>query len=90
MSSLRYSLAENRKNSYKKYLESINYYDNYIQVIRDDVILEMPKGINGEELIKIAKILKPEYDILTKGTGEQEVQKRGALEGYDEKQIKQS
>jgi hypothetical protein len=63
----------------EKYLESINYYQKYKKVIIDDNILEIPEGINGEELINIAKILKPEYDILTKGKAEEEVRKRGAL-----------
>ena len=75
----------------EKYLKSINYYSKYVTVYREDGILYMPKGISGEELINIAKLLKPEYDILTRGKAEEEVKKRGALpEEYDEKDINKS
>lgn len=68
-----------KKTFTEKYLESINYYNNYIEIIKDKHTLIMPKGINGQELIEISKILKPKYDILTKGKSEQEIIKRGAL-----------
>lgn len=83
----------------EKYLESINYYDRYEWVyfppnkgdglsyvggIFEGGYLRLPKGMTGEELINIAKLLKPQYDSLTKGKGEEEVKKRGALEGYGE------
>lgn len=89
----------------EKYLDSINYHDNYRSVyfssnendglshvggIFKGGYLELPKGITGEELISIAKKLKAEYDTLTKGKAEEEIKKRGALEGYDEKQINKS
>lgn len=82
------------------YLESINYYSKYelqfhpsnendglghVGEYFSGGYLNLPKGINGQALIDIAKILKLEYDILTKGTAEQELRKRGALEGHDEK-----
>lgn len=69
----------------EEYLESINYYDNYVKITIDKNILYMPKGLTGEEIINIAKILKPKYDILSKGKSEEEVAKRGALEGHDQK-----
>lgn len=75
----------------RKYLESIDYYNKYKTIYKDDGrIMYMPKGLTGEELIEIAKKLKPEYDILTRGTGEEELKKRGALEGYNEKDINKS
>jgi hypothetical protein len=77
-----------KKTPTEKYLESINYHTKYIKVIRNDGILEMPKGVTGEEMKKIAQILKPEYDILTKGKGQDEAKRIGALQGYDERNDK--
>lgn len=89
----------------EKYLESINYYNKYRLVlfpsnkgdglshvggVYEGGYLNLPEGINKEELINIAKILKLQYDILTKGTAEEEVKKRGALEGHEEKHINKS
>ena len=74
----------------EKYLQSINYYNKYMKVYKNNFILNMPKGMSGEELIKIANILKPEYDILTKGKSEQEIIKRGASIAYDKNQINKS
>ena len=90
------------KTPIEMYLESIGYYNRYelrfYPSNKDDGLsniggyfsggyLNLPKGMNGSELIDIAKILKPEYDILTKGTAEQEVNKRGAAGPYDQEQI---
>jgi hypothetical protein len=92
-----------QKNPTQKYLESINYYSKYIQVWRPSNegdglnhiggvfkggFLNLPQGITGEEMKKIAQILKPEYDILTKGTCQEESKRIAALQGYDEKNNK--
>lgn len=92
-----------QKNPTQKYLESINYRIKYRQVWFDSNendglthigrffkggFLTLPEGITGEEMKKIAQILKPEYDILTKGKGQEEAKRIGALQGYDEKNDK--
>jgi hypothetical protein len=94
-----------KKTPTRKYLESIDYYNNYRTIyfpsnendglshvggIYKGGYLEFPKGMNDQELIEITKKLKPEYDILTKGTGEKELKKRGALEGHNEEDINKS
>lgn len=85
---------EKVKTPIESYLESIGYYNDYILIyfptnngdglhnvggIFDGGYLDLPRGISGEKLLEIAKKLKPEYDLITKGTAEEEVKKRGAL-----------
>lgn len=76
------------------YLESIGYYNNYVFIYfppndKDGLsrvggiflggYLNLPKGMSGENLLKIAKDLKPAYDLITKKTAEEEIKRRGAL-----------
>lgn len=94
-----------QKNPTQKYLESINYHIKYRRVwfcsnenyglsnIEGSFkggFLNLPEGVTGEEMKKIVQILKPEYDILTKGKGEQEAKRIATLQGYDEKNSRQA
>jgi len=42
----------------------------------------LPEGITGSELLTLRKSLSAEYRLIEKGTGELEIMKRGANEGY--------
>lgn len=91
---------EKQKTPTERYLESVGYYDKYIKIyfppndgdgltevggIFRGGYLDLPEGISGEEILKIARDLKYEYNLITKGTGEEEIKRRGALEGHEEK-----
>jgi len=82
----------------KRYLEKINYYKQYRKVYFPPVddslsiiygkfkggFLIIPKGLSGEELIKIRNNLKNEYKIYEhKNDSLEECRKRGALEGHE-------
>lgn len=86
------------KDPVEKYLESIGYYNEYIDVWSepgDEALgelygkwpggyIKLPKGIKGEELISIRKSLSAEYKALEgKNCPLEEAKKTGATIGYD-------
>lgn len=84
-----------------KYLYSINYYEKYKNIfyqsnetdglsniggIFKGGYLNLPSGMTGEQILKIAEILKPEYNKLINGDLEEESKKIAKLQGFNEKE----
>jgi len=82
----------------EKYLESIGYYNEYIDVWSEPSCeslndlygkwpggyIRLPKGITGEKLATIRKSLSADYKALEgKNSPEAEARKTGASIGYD-------
>ena len=69
------------QNPIQKRLASLGYYESFTRASWGGIV---PKGISGEELLRLIEDCKEEYKAITRGVDIiEECRKRGALEGYE-------
>jgi len=67
---------------YTTYVPPISNSSNSVYGKWTGGYITLPIGISGFELLSLRKSLSAEYRLIEKGTGELEIIKRGANEGY--------